>query len=88
MSLMNILLFIIKVKSKWKIDILLKKFYSKFLIYVGYIDKMNFTVQKKNHFNKIIIPNEHNIRCIVLIDKVDTIVSFHIGFISSVSHTS
>ena len=49
---------------------------------------MNFTIQKKNHFSKIVIANEHNICCFLLIDIVDTVVSFHIGFISSISHTS
>jgi len=29
---------------------------------------MNFTIQKKNHFSKIVIANEHNICCFLLID--------------------
>ena len=44
--------------------------------------------KKKYHLSKIVIPNEHNVCCIVLIYIVDTIISFCIGFISSISHTS
>jgi hypothetical protein len=56
-------------------------------VFVGYVDRMKFII-KKYHFSKIIIPNEHNICCIILIDIVEIIISFHIGFIPSISHSS